>query len=159
LELFFQDSSRKIFEKTHFQIEITENIIREAINELLNEINYDYNYLEKIGIFKIEYDNEKLILYFGRSVNDISILDNINIFLGLVIRKIFFDSLPLPAERNAFINTYKILASRRYKLLKEAKRRGFKREILSNNRQLELLQEQGDISYPQPNRRLFRFFN
>ena len=150
LELFFQDSSGKIFEKTRFQIDINENIIREAINKLLNQIFYDYDHLEKIGISKIEDDNEKLILYFGESINDVSILHNVIMFLSLVIRNIFSDSLPFPAERNAFINTYKILASRRYKLLKEAKRRGFKREILSNNRQLELLQEQGDISYPQP---------
>ena len=150
LELFFQDSSRKIFEKTHFQIEITENIIREAINELLNQIFYDHDHLKKIGISKIEDDNEKLILYFGRGVNNTSILNNIHIFLVMFIRNVFSDSLPLPAERNAFINTYKILASRRYKLLKEVGRKVFNREILSNNRQFELLQEQGDISYPQP---------
>ena len=150
LELFFQDSSRRIFEKTHFQIEINENIFREAINELLSQLHYDYDHLKKIGISKIEYGNENLNLYFARSVNDNSILNNVTIFLIIIIRKIFSDSLPLPAERNAFINTYKILASRRYKILKEAMREGFNREIFNSNRQINLLQEQGDIRYPKP---------
>jgi hypothetical protein len=55
----------------------------------------------------------------------------------------------LPAERNAFINTYKMLANRRYKFLKDRDRVLFS-DRRSMQRQLELLQEQGDIRYPQP---------
>ncbi len=61
--------------------------------------------------------------------------------------KIFLTPFLLPAERNAFIITYKILASKRLKNL-----RSIQRERISTRaeRELELLREQGDISYPQP---------
>lgn len=55
----------------------------------------------------------------------------------------------LPAERNALIITYKLLANRRYKLLKEAQRGIFSRRKL-NERDLQILREQGEIRYPQP---------
>ncbi|MFM7478833.1 MAG: AAA family ATPase, partial [Microcystis aeruginosa] len=60
------------------------------------------------------------------------------------------DALPLPAERNVFINTYKMLANRRYKLLKENQRELLMQRRINQDRQLELLKEQGDIRYPQP---------
>ena len=81
-------------------------------------------------------------------------------FVAGVVTFSFSDILPLPAERNAFINTYKMLANRRYKLLKENQRerliRGrINREpliqgLINRDKQLELLKEQGDIRYPQP---------
>ncbi|MFM7279516.1 MAG: AAA family ATPase, partial [Microcystis aeruginosa] len=81
-------------------------------------------------------------------------------FVAGVVTFSFSDILPLPAERNAFINTYKMLANRRYKLLKENQRerliRGrINREpliqgLINRDKQLELLKEQEDIRYPQP---------
>ena len=65
----------------------------------------------------------------------------------MVKQIIFPDAFPFPAERNAFINTYKMLANRRYKLLKQTQRELFSS---SSTRQIELLKEQGDIRYPQP---------
>ena len=66
-----------------------------------------------------------------------------------LIREILFytEIFPFPAERNAFINTYKMLANRRYKLLKQTQRELFN---INAEKQLELLKEQGDIRYPKP---------
>ncbi|MCU0685403.1 MAG: ATP-binding protein, partial [Polyangiaceae bacterium] len=54
----------------------------------------------------------------------------------------------LPAERNAFIITYKMLANRRYRMLREGVR-GL-RSSRHDPRQAQLLREQGDIRYPTP---------
>ncbi|HEU4405758.1 MAG TPA: ATP-binding protein [Polyangiaceae bacterium] len=64
------------------------------------------------------------------------------------MKGVWLQPLLLPAERNAFILTYKMLASRRYRLLREGVRglggaRG-------DARQVQLLREQGDIRYPTP---------
>ena len=61
---------------------------------------------------------------------------------------IFPKPLLLPAERNAFVITYKVLANRRYKLLRDSQRELFRGRV--SDRQLDLLKEQGDIRYPQP---------
>jgi hypothetical protein len=57
--------------------------------------------------------------------------------------------LLLPAERNAFIITYKMLANRRYKILKDAQRELFTKRSITK-RQLDLLREQGEVRYPRP---------
>jgi hypothetical protein len=56
--------------------------------------------------------------------------------------------LLLPAERNAFIITYKMLANRRYRVLREGVR-GLRSAKMAP-RQAQLLREQGDIRYPTP---------
>jgi predicted ATPase len=77
-------------------------------------------------------------------------IDMIITIIFVITRKIFSNILPFPAERNAFINTYKMLANRRYKFLKETQRELFIYKSKSKNRQLDLLREQDGIRYPQP---------
>lgn len=151
LQSFFQDSSGKIFEKTKFSIEIkiSEDDIKRAIEEVLADTI--------LGIEKIERsDNNSEILFYWEKRNEEHTDFLSRIVIGTFISTVgkFSDILPLPAERNAFINTYKMLGNRRYKLLK-----GNQRELLTQgrinrrinrDRQLELLKEQGDIRYPQP---------
>lgn len=151
LQSFFQDSSGKIFEKTKFsiEIEISEDDIKRAIEKVLADTI--------LGIKKIERsdNNSEILFYWENSYegnNDFPKMVVLDVFVETVVK--FSDALPLPAERNAFINTYKMLGNRRYKLLK-----GNQRELLTQgrinrrinrDRQLELLKEQGDIRYPQP---------
>jgi hypothetical protein len=143
LESFFQDSSRKIFDKTALEIEVSKNDIKAGINQLSNK--------KLPRISKIEQQNDHLFLHLSEDISNDSFSQNI-VFtvVSLVVENIFSDILPLPAERNAFINTYKMLANRRYKILKETQRGLLTRRNLTTERQLELLQEQGDINYPQP---------
>ena len=149
LQSFFQDSSGKIFEKTKFSIEIkiSEDDIKRAIEEVLADTI--------LGIEKIERsDNNSEILFYWEKRNEehTDFLSSIVIdtFISTVVKFSFSDILPLPAERNAFINTYKMLANRRYKLLKENQRELLIQRRINQDRQLELLKEQGDIRYPQP---------
>jgi predicted ATPase len=147
LQSFFQDSSGKIFEKTKFSIEIkiSEDDIKRAIEEVLADTI--------LGIEKIERsDNNSEILFYWEKRNEEHTDFLSRIVIGTFISTVgkFSDILPLPAERNAFINTYKMLANRRYKLLKENQRELLIQRRINQDRQLELLKEQGDIRYPQP---------
>lgn len=151
LESFFQDSSRKIFNQTVLEIEISESDIKEGINQLSNQK------LPHFRISKIEQNNDRLFLHLSEDINNDSFVNNdsfsqqiVSVVVSLVMENIFSDILPLPAERNAFINTYKILANRRYKVLKEMQRELFSTRSKAIDRQLELSREQGDIRYPQP---------
>lgn len=157
LQSFFQDSSGKIFEKTKFSIEISEDDIKTAIEKVLADTIEYRGSLASIGIKKIERsENNNEILFYQEKEDKINNYKDIVFlnFVAAVVKFSFSDALPLPAERNAFINTYKMLGNRRYKLLK-----GNQRELLTQgrinrrinrDRQLELLKEQGDIRYPQP---------
>lgn len=157
LQSFFQDSSGKIFEKTKFSIEISEDDIKTAIEKVLEDTIEYRGSLASLGIKKIERsENNNEILFYQEKEDKINNYKDIVFlnFVAAVVKFSFSDALPLPAERNAFINTYKMLGNRRYKLLK-----GNQRELLTQgrinrrinrDRQLELLKEQGDIRYPQP---------
>jgi predicted ATPase len=153
LQSFFQDSSGKIFEKTKFSIEISEDDIKTAIEKVLAHIIEYRQSLASFGIKKIERsDNNNEILFYPEKEAEIYDYKNMVLldFVAGVVTFSFSDILPLPAERNAFINTYKMLANRRYKLLKENQRELLIQRRINQDRQLELLKEQGDIRYPQP---------
>jgi predicted ATPase len=153
LDVFFQDSSRKIFEKTHYLLIISIEQIHKAIKEL--------SCLEKdrlpISLSNVKYDNHKVFFYlneYEKQKNPFMAIINGRTLTQTVFKwletNIFSFSLPLPAERNTFINTYKILANRRFNLLKNAHRDSFSYRNFTTQRQLDLLREQGDIRYPQP---------
>lgn len=155
LQSFFQDSSGKIFDETKFSIEISEDDIKTAIEKVLADTIEYHGSLASLGIKKIERsDNNSEILFYWEKRNEehTDFLSSIVIgtFISTVVKFSFSDILPLPAERNAFINTYKMLANRRYKLLKENQRELLIQRRINQDRQLELLKEQGDIRYPQP---------
>ena len=144
LKGFFQDTSGKIFLKTSFNIEIEENRMREALDELVAE-NFD---IPKGLIARFDKEGREIEFIYENSENK-SHVKYLSIGLySIISKKLFGRPFLLPAERNAFILTYKILANRRYKLLKESRR-----ELLAQRKiekQLEMLKEQGDIRYPEP---------
>jgi predicted ATPase len=159
LQSFFQDSSGKIFDKTKLNIEISEDDIEKAIEKVLSDTDKFSNALASLKVKKIERiernkNNNEILFYLEKYEeyfkDDVYKDIFIFIFIEIVREFVFSDILPFPAERNAFINTYKMLANRRYKLLKENQRELLIQGRINRDRQLELLKEQGDIRYPQP---------
>jgi ABC-type dipeptide/oligopeptide/nickel transport system ATPase component len=160
LESFFQDSSRKLFSKTFFEMIISHKEVEDAIDKLTHQDAFPLTHGTS---FKITRKNDVLFLNIqteNEEVTNNQKLDFIefirhfddrpDLLFMLSIKQILFpNSFPFPAERNAFINTYKMLANRRYKLLKQSQRELFSISS-SSTRQLDLLKEQGDIRYPQP---------
>lgn len=148
LDTFFQDSSRRIFTHSKFEIELTKSEINAAINFLLSDedlaeifgliANYENGVIE----FREAPDTD---VFEDDILDEEYILGRITFYLTFML---FRSPLLLPAERNAFIITYKMLANRRYKHLRQMQREFIGRR--SEQRQLDLLKEQGDIRYPQP---------
>ena len=171
LDFFFQDSSQKIFEKAKFQINLSKEEVQNNINKKkinlsnhpLNNSPHIFTFLPSIGsVSKLE-DCQIFFELHNKNVSNINLYDNhdstvfysisvefVDFSLDLITSNVFSSVFAMPAERNAFINTYKMLANRRYKILKETQRGLLTRRNLTTERQLELLQEQGDINYPQP---------
>ncbi len=109
LQSFFQDSSGKIFEKTKFSIEISEDDIKTAIEKVLADTIEYRGSLASLGIKKIERsENNNEILFYPEKEAEIYDYKNMVLldFVAGVVTFSFSDILPLPAERNVFINTY-----------------------------------------------------
>jgi predicted ATPase len=160
LESFFQDSSRKLFSKTSFEIIVSRKEVEDAINHLTHQDPFVL-----IDGSLLKFSRQGNILYAQvniektnnnrRRINIVNMLENDSktppddLFFFLIKEILFYTEIfPFPAERNAFINTYKMLANRRYQLLKQTQRELL--SISSSERQLDILKEQGDIRYPQP---------
>jgi len=147
LENFFQDSSRKIFKQTNYEL----NLSRKAIKSRLIKLK---EFSVNLPVGKIKFNVENNLLFIKFEIKDLK--DNLlfdgesNAALALyftTINLLFPSPFLLPAERNAFIITYKILASNRLKNLRLIQR---ERISARSERELELLREQGVINYPQP---------
>jgi predicted ATPase len=159
LESFFQDSSRKLFSETSFEIIVSHKEVEDAINQLTYQDSFvliDGSLLKfsRRGNILYAQVNTDRINNNKRIINIVNMLENDkktppdNLFFFLIKTILFYTEIfPFPAERNAFINTYKMLANRRYKRLKKTQRELFSS---SSEKRLELLKEQGDIRYPQP---------
>ncbi|ALB40246.1 hypothetical protein AA650_06975 [Anabaena sp. WA102] len=166
LESFFQDSSHKLFSKTLFSIIISRQEVEDAINILTQQESFFLEIFHlSYGIsIKLKISRQNNTLFFKtqsqnqeNNINENKILiedfyktNTPEIYFIDVIKQIIFSTkiFAFPAERNAFINTYKMLANRRYQLLKQTQRQLL--SISSSERQLDILKEQGDIRYPQP---------
>lgn len=70
-------------------------------------------------------------------------------FHRALARKLFSPPFLLPAERNALVITYKLLANRRLKLLRDERRQAFRPKTKAQ-RQIELFRGAGEFRYPQP---------
>ncbi|WP_437752961.1 AAA family ATPase [Sorangium sp. So ce1389] len=137
LETFFQDSSGKLFSKTRLRLDIEPAEVRAAVEGTVKRWSDPTQISLESGTVSIAIDDTRLPGTYWRA------------FMSHLMRELLPEPLLLPAERNAFIITYKMLANRRYKLLKDAQREIFARRSVTK-RQLDLLREQGEVRYPRP---------
>lgn len=132
---FFQDTSGRVFAGTRLAVAIGAEEIRRAIRDDKErdvEIGFDGD------LIKIEASS------FGQRAT------NVDMFVGRYMQTLLLPQpFLLPVERNAFIITYKLLANRRFKLLRDQQRDLLARAALSPN-QLELFREYGHLRYPAP---------
>ncbi len=151
LTSFFQDSSRQLFKNTYFGARISPEEITDAIYQVLNEgVVFFSGSDEPIAV---SFENQNLIIVLPEVERDWTPRDTgkdalLHVLWAIEDALFSLGTHLLPAERNAFVLTYKLLGNRRYKLLKETQRELFGRE--AGERQVELLREQGDIRYAQP---------
>ncbi len=154
LSEYFQDSSLKIFSQTNLEIDLSDQNLLEIIKNLrVKEFSNAYHSGMGSSITStLNIKNNKLFIKSSAALPQDStyhafsgIFEN---FIGQIIHFLFKSPFLMPAERNSFVITYKMLETRRYRLLRDNRRR-FSYEN-KRQRQLDLLKEQGDIRYPQP---------
>jgi hypothetical protein len=157
---FFQDSSGKLFSKTSLEVKVAVEDLDEAIDRV-RTITFLASPSEPTNV-KVERDGN--ILIFSRDENTpIANSDRRSnrvrspapfdlarqALIGSLPGFLFLRPFLLPAERNAFILTYKLLANRRFKLMRETQRKLLDPSSRSE-RQADLLTEQGDLGFPEP---------
>lgn len=143
---FFQDTSGKVFQRTRISVSVSEADIREG--------------LLRAGI---QHDDGHVIIPVGSAAvsmsgNPPTMLYNVPAqrrIIAQLDQGCFLPPFLLPAERNALVITYKLLSSRRLKLLRDASRGligvpSGRDQPEDLRRKLELLREQGEIRYPLP---------
>ncbi|XXY52535.1 ATP-binding protein [Sorangium sp. So ce269] len=139
LETFFQDSSGKLFSNTRLRLDIESADVRSAVEGTLKR-------WPSPSRISLEGDPASIAI---NGISREAVQDYLWDFMAYLDGQLLPKPLLLPAERNAFIITYKMLANRRYKLLKDAQRGIFARRSVTK-RQLDLLREQGEVRYPRP---------
>ena len=155
VQQFFQDSSRKLFSTTSFEMIISQQEVEDAINQLIHkdaipltdEISLKLTRKEDVLFFEIQPKNEELsknqTLHFTNGFIT-------NRFISSVAEVLFSNIFPFPAERNAFINIYKILETKRYRILKQKQRESFINSTSEEKFGLPQPLIAIDIRYPQP---------
>ena len=146
LDIFFQDSSKKIFKKTRFGITFTNNEIKTSL-EKLNLITYsDFEDSLKLTLKRNILQIESAGIFFEGA----SFAQQVALSIGFNMKRSLFSSpILLPAERSALITTYKILESRRYNLLKEKDRESIKQQTLFDFEESSPKASR-NIRYPEP---------
>lgn len=146
LDVFFQDSSKKAFRETKFQVSLKNDEIKEALLKLVNGVETQFNYSLQLSLEK-----NVLRAKFSRVVSeDESLSNRVALMLGFDLKHLLFSNpILLPAERNALIITYKILEAKRYDLLREIDRESIKQPPLFSDRNTTFSQRR-NIRYPQP---------
>jgi hypothetical protein len=167
---FFQDSSGKLFSrKTFFDLNISDEDLDQAINRVMSLTPFSSP--ERTSV-KVERQGERLL--FSRHDNTpignpnhatskVRVEDHLpfemvaQILMNALPRSLFLRPFLLPAERNAFILTYKLLATRRFKLLRESQRKlldlasfSERPQLLRESQRQKLFKEIGDLSFPEP---------
>ncbi len=152
LDVFFQDSTNKLFNKTKFNFHFTKNELKRVFYRYFAEREYEVNgliFVREKNILTIKQKNSQR-------------MKDLNMFMEQATRnltwlfsfEIFYEPFLLPAERNAFIITYKILEARRYNLLKNAQRKLISNKNKINQQSLHFNEENlitiDSIRYPQP---------
>ena len=117
LENFYQDSSQALFSKTRFEVEFSQSEFEVALaslsgtkigtsmNEYIISVQDNKLYLTPSGQREVDAGEEEMFPYEAASF-----------ILNLLRRRMVFQPYLMPAERNAFVITYKVLANRRLKL-------------------------------------------
>lgn len=154
LEKFFQDSSGKTFSNAKFDFIPSAYEIKNNLKNYINKNEYygfidgrlisSFFYVKEDRVYIKQHQNGSQLTPPEISQGQLTSALNLRIHNGLFPRP-----LSLPAERSGFVLTYKLLSTRRYKLLKELQR-DISSSPQSAQETLALLEEQGYQAYPVP---------
>lgn len=163
LDAYFQDTSSRLFKSTSYEMQLSKQDILDKLSQA-SEYRFAIRQKDTRYSYTVSYIQEKILVrwMYSRADNinneDESGYDSYEQLAqqiaSIAVTSFLFNtlfSLPflLPAERNAFIITYKMLVTRRYKFMRDTHRqRRTDTQIALENVDLE--QEEEPVRYPQP---------
>jgi len=160
IPFYFQDTSGKLFADTRLLLELSLDDFSATLSRLVPQTHEALGWHLEMrinqGAIEITYSPSPEGRMIGADAPDEVALNfgaqmGARFILSSAIQSLFFSQpFLLPAERNAFIITYKMLANRRYNALREGYRQAFGGGGAISQRQLDLLREGGEVRYPQP---------
>jgi len=170
MDVFFQDSSGVLFSESRFEMVISPEEFESALVSL-SAVTHPLRRVPGFAAFNLSLEKEHLVVSLverpgtdlGETTEHARTSAKNHFEPGIVLDRalrhyLFSSPHVMPAERNAFIITYKVLANRRLRLMLDAQRRAFSSREPSN-RQLELLREAGEFRYPQPTEDFLAFLS
>jgi hypothetical protein len=116
LEGFFQDSSGQLFSNTTFEIRLSKERVKQAIEQLIVQQQTSQFPLGE----ELKISRQSNVLFISNQEKSTFVeVENMTerAMVGLVFalnKQLFPSPFLLPAERNAFIITYKMLANKRF---------------------------------------------
>lgn len=158
LEYFYQDSSRRLFSETQLHVDIVWEELVEALNFFSGRylafgwLRYRMAYEQDVFSFHPELTMQtdgKSAAAIRELLEEGLVHEVAFLFQRALALRLFPQPFLLPAERNALVITYKLLANRRLKLLRDERRQVFRAQA-NAQRQLELFRGAGEFRYPQP---------
>jgi AAA domain, putative AbiEii toxin, Type IV TA system len=139
---YFQDTYGGLFQEAALAIHIDERDVLGVVEGV-----------DRLGGVPVAFRHEKLFIGRVPSVDPAAKREALRTVLPYLMKRLSGTPLTLPAERNAFVITYKMLSARRYRVLRD-QARAFPRSIEdaadTRERQLLLFRGQGDVRYPEP---------
>jgi predicted ATPase len=148
LDGFFQDSSHQLFSKTTFEMALSQEQVKQAIAKLVKPktsqslLGEEFDISVNSNVLLIS-NREKNVRLEKDEIREMGMVE----FIFALNEQLFPNPFLLPAERNAFIITYKMLAKERMSLLTHRGKKLF-RHRESSDEQFEILRTPGEI-YPE----------
>lgn len=153
LSTYFQDSSKKVFQNTQIGVEGLSNdinaSIRTSIERLFSLSEHQYHAKLENDVLSLNRPLKEDAPSSGRVAPYLDLHESMTTY-WLLWNASRLRPFILPAERNAFILTYKLLQYKRFQILRGQSRELFSEPSKEMERQAELLREQGDIRFPEP---------
>jgi len=136
---YFQDTYGGLFKDTTLRVGLDEGDVQTALSQLPDNLGGHVTLSDSaVLVHKAKRNKQYALEFVAYSAAD----------------RVLGAPLTLPAERNALIITYKVLSTRRYRILRDIERvRKVRRTSTSRaagDREVALMREQGDIRYPAP---------
>ena len=163
LSTYFQDSSNKLFMNTSYDLQLSEEEVIKKLSGMSeyrstmrqDDVRYGYGVTYSEKQIHVEWTNPDADgndsgsgLGLDDHRKEAQELASVPVS-SFLLNALFPASFLLPAARNAFIITYKMLETRRYKLMREIHRQRRGREG-DDPQSDDLAQEEEPVRYPQP---------
>lgn len=136
---YFQDTYGGLFKETTLRVGLDEGDVQTALSQISGELGGHVTLSDSaVLVHEVKRNKQRALEFVAFTAAD----------------RVLGTPLTLPAERNALVITYKVLSTRRYRILRDIERvrkvRRTSEHKAAGDRDVALIREQGDIRYPAP---------